>query len=61
MPIYGGSSVEVCSGCCSHIGLNSAPPSWCQNCTKSPMSPTHKKWGKITTGIPVQHATKHDC
>ena len=35
--------MEVCSGCCSHTGLNAAPPSWCPNCTKSPMSPTHKK------------------
>ena len=55
MPIYGGSSVEVCSVWCSHSQLNSAPPVWCQNYTKSPMSPTHKKckWEKITTGIPA--------
>jgi hypothetical protein len=49
LPIYGGSSVGVYSVCCSNNsnnsnnGLNSAPPSWYQNCTSSPISPRHTK------------------
>jgi len=37
MTIYG-CSVDVCSAYCPHSGLYSAPRSWSQNCTKSPMS-----------------------
>ena len=61
MPIYGGSSVHVCFACCPHSGLYLAPPSWCQNCTRSPMSLWVVRTTKSRSSLYLRIVSSREC